>query len=134
LLRCKSIRTDDSRYREDLTLVRGTEDIFADMGLPDPEGAYAKAQLAYAIRREIITRGLSQREAALIARVKQPQISDITRGRLTGFSIDLLTTILNRFDQDVDSTIHPKRGNIARKAVINEPVPPSSVVASGADR
>lgn len=124
----------DSRHEEDLTIVRGTENIFADMGLPDPEEAYAKAQLAHAIRREIIARGLSQREAALIASVKQPQISDITRGRLTGFSMDRLTAILNRFDQDVDITIHPKRGDIARTAVINEPVPPSSVVASGADR
>ena len=124
----------DSRHEEDLTMIRGTENIFADMGLPDPEEAYAKAQFAYAIRRIIRARGLSQREAALIARVKQPQISDITRGRLAGFSMDRLTTILNRFDQDVDITIHPKRGDVARTAVISELAPPLPVAVSNRGR
>lgn len=122
--------THDSPHEEDLTIIRGTENIFADMGLPDPEEAYAKAQLAYAIRRVIMARGLSQREAALIASVKQPQISDLTRGRLAGFSMDRLTTILNRFDQDVDITIHPKRGPVARTVVISESAPPLPVGAS----
>lgn len=126
--------THDPRHEEDLTIIRGTENIFADMGVPDPEEAYAKAQLAYAIRRVITARGLSQRETALIARVKQPQISDITRGRLAGFSMDRLTTILNRFDQDVDITIHPKRGAVARTVVISEPASSLPVMASGQDR
>lgn len=122
--------TCESGHEEELTIVRGTDNIFADMGLPNPEEAYAKAQLAYAIRRVIQAGGLSQRKAALIAGVKQPQISDITRGRLTGFSMDRLTAILNRFDQDVDITVHPKRGNVARTAVISEPAEPLPMSAS----
>ncbi len=121
----------DTDHAEDRTIIRGSENIFADIGVPNPEEAYAKAQLAYAIRREIKARGLSQRDAAAVAGVKQPQISDLTRGRLIGFSMDRLTTILNRFDQDVDISVHPKRGHVARTAVISEGVSPVPVSASG---
>lgn len=121
---------DDTEHEEDLTIIRGTDNVFADMDLPNAEEAYAKAQLAYAIRRVIKVRGLSQREAALIAGIKQPHISDITRGRLVGFSMDRLTTILNRFDQDVEITVRPKRGTIARTSVVSELVG-SSAMPSG---
>ncbi len=123
--------THDSHHGEDLTIIRGTNNVFADMGLPNPGEAYAKAQLAYALRRVITERGLNQREAAVIAGVKQPQISDVTRGRLAGFSMDRLTTILNRFDQDVDITVRPKRGDVARTAVVSELAIPLPVIASG---
>ena len=64
-----------SAGREDLTTIEGSDNIFADLGLPDAEEYYTKAQLAYAICDVLAARGLSQRRAAVIVGVAQPDLS-----------------------------------------------------------
>jgi predicted XRE-type DNA-binding protein len=120
----------------DTAFVEGSDNVFADLGLPDAEEYNAKAQLAYAIRRVIKARGLSQRAAAVQAGVKQPDLSNIVRGALDGFSMDRLTTILNNLDQDVDIQVRPKRGERARTSVSASSageLPVLSMAASGRD-
>jgi predicted XRE-type DNA-binding protein len=77
---------------EDVTrFERGSGNVFADLGLPNPEEALAKAGLAQAIAETIARRGLTQDEAARIMGLDQPKISAIVRGRLSGFTQDRLT-------------------------------------------
>lgn len=114
------------------TFVEGSDNIFADLGLPDAEEYNAKAQLAYAIRRVIRARGLTQRVAAMQAGVKQPDMSNIVRGNLTGFGMDRLTAILNNLDQDVDIQVRPKRGERARTSVSSSSAGEMPVLAMAA--
>ena len=71
--------------------VRGSGNVFADVGLPNAEDALAKAKLAEAIAEAIERRNLTQTETAAILGVDQPKVSRIVNGRLDGFTQDRLT-------------------------------------------
>jgi predicted XRE-type DNA-binding protein len=68
----------------------GSGNVFADLGLPDPEAALAKAGLAQAIAETIERRGLAHDEAAKITGLDPAQLSAVIRGRLAGFTHDCL--------------------------------------------
>lgn len=76
--------------------------VFGDLGLPNPEERLAKADLALAIVREIEGRDLTQAEAADLLGVAQPDVSNLMRGRLSGYSIERLTRLLNALGRDVE--------------------------------
>jgi predicted XRE-type DNA-binding protein len=86
----------------------GSGNVFADLGLPDPEEALAKAGLAQAIAETIDRRGLTQDEAAKIMGLDQPKVSAIVRGRLTGFTQDRLTRCVLALGNDVEITIRAR--------------------------
>ena len=56
--------------------------VFADLGLADPEEALAKAELARQIGALLAERGLTQAQAAALLGVDQPKVSALVRGRL----------------------------------------------------
>ena len=56
---------------KEIPVTRGSGNVFADLGLPNPEERLAKAQLAYAISRVIRERGLTQRAAARLMGIDQ---------------------------------------------------------------
>jgi predicted XRE-type DNA-binding protein len=80
--------------------------VFADLGLPNPEEALAKAELAQKIIVLIRKRGLTQIQAAKVLGVDQPKVSALTRGQLTGFSLERLMRFLLRLGQDIKITVH----------------------------
>lgn len=92
---------------EDILVEESSGNVFADLGLPDPDERLAKADLAIAIGREIDSRGLTQAEAAELLGVAQPDVSNLVRGRLSGYSIERLTRLLNALGQDVEIRIRP---------------------------
>ena len=75
--------------------------VFADLGLPDAELRLVKAQLANLITSEIARRELTQAQAAELMRLKQPDVSNLTRGRLKNFSQERLESCLNCLDFDI---------------------------------
>ena len=82
--------------------------VFKDIGYPNPEEAHAKAALAYEINQIIKKRKLTQKEAAKLLGVDQPEISALSRGRLSGFSYERLFKFLNLLDCDVTISITHK--------------------------
>ena len=98
----------DKRNREEQVKI-GTDNIFADLGLPDADERLAKAQLALAISAVVYESGLTQSEVATQAGLTQPQVSSIVRGRLAGFTLDRLFRVLNCLGQDVEIVISPSR-------------------------
>jgi predicted XRE-type DNA-binding protein len=82
--------------------------VFADLGLPDADELLAKADLVHAIRQLVSGKKLSQRAAAAVLGVAQPDLSKLFRGRLEGFSIERLVRMLNALDQDVRIVVQPK--------------------------
>lgn len=78
-----------------LKIVEGSDNVFADLRVTDPEESLAKAKLARRIGEIIEQRGLKQAEAAEVLGIDQAKVSALVRGRLAGFSTDRLIQFLN---------------------------------------
>lgn len=85
-----------------------TGNVFADLGLPDADELLFKAQMVAGIQRRIEDAGWTQREAARRAGLAQPDLSNLLRGRLIGFSTDRLLKTLNRLGSDIEIRISTK--------------------------
>ena len=83
--------------------------IFADLDLPDPELLLAKAKLCAKISRIIRERKLTQKQAAKLMGLTQPNVSDLRRGRLDGFTLDRLFRCLDALGQEIEIVVRPKR-------------------------
>jgi len=60
-----------------------------------------RAELMNALRDFIADEGLSQKKAAEVFGVHQPRISDLTRGKIDKFTIDMLVNMLARIGKPV---------------------------------
>jgi predicted XRE-type DNA-binding protein len=79
--------------------------VFADLGLADPEKRMAKAKLAHTICELINSAGLSQKAAATRLGIDQPKVSALMRGKLRDFSTERLMRFVIALDRDVVITI-----------------------------
>jgi predicted XRE-type DNA-binding protein len=86
---------------DETAVVRGSGNVFADIGVPDPELAQAKAGICHKIYATIRDRGLTQTQAAKLLGVDQPKVSEITRGRVRSYTIDRLLGYLGRLGYGV---------------------------------
>ncbi|MBN3926434.1 helix-turn-helix transcriptional regulator [Nostoc sp. NMS4] len=85
--------------------------VFADLGLSNPEERLLKAELVRKISEIITNLNLTQVQAAEILGIDQPKVSLLIRGRLSGFSTDRLIAYLNKLGSDVEITVKPKPEN-----------------------
>jgi predicted XRE-type DNA-binding protein len=100
------MKARDMRNDKKVTVSSGN--VFADLGLADPEEELLKAKLIREIRAIIKRRRLTQVKAAVILGLKQPDVSAIVTGRVGKFSIDRLVRCLDRLDYKVDVVIRQK--------------------------
>jgi len=56
------------------SVIRGTGNVFADLGFPDAAERQAKLRLAYALNQVLAGRKLSQADAAKVLGVTQPKV------------------------------------------------------------
>jgi predicted XRE-type DNA-binding protein len=99
---------------EETAVEQSSGNVFADLGLPNAEERLAKADLGLAIAREIEARRLTQGEAADLLGVAQPDVSNLMRGRLAGYSIERLTRLLNLLGRDVEIRVGRARTGAKR--------------------
>src|SRR3990167_1927275 len=97
--------------------VVGSGNVFADLKVPRPEEALAKAELARKITTLIERRGMTQAEAAALLDVDQPKISALSRGRLSGFSLDRLVRFVVLLSHDVEIVVKKRSRGHARLLV-----------------
>lgn len=103
-----------ARKREqEIPIVASSGNVFADLGVPEPEEELAKAQLARYIRQVIKRRRLTQIAAAAQMGIDQPKVSAILNGRLANFSSERLMRLLTALGQDIEIRIRPKPRNHA---------------------
>jgi predicted XRE-type DNA-binding protein len=86
---------------------QGSGNVFADIGLPNPEERLAKADLAIRISETIRARRLTQTRAAHILKIDQPKMSRLLRGQLSGFSAERLMHFLTLLGRDVEISVKP---------------------------
>lgn len=92
--------------------------VFADLGVSNPEQALLKARLTLQIYEIIKKRGLTQTEAGKILGIKQPHVSALMRNRSGNFSIGRLMEFLTALDQDVEITVRPKQKKHATVSIV----------------
>lgn len=88
-------------------VTEGSGNVFADLGLPNPEQELMKARLTLEIHRLIQERGMTQAEAAQMLGVQQPQVSLLMRNRAGSFSVGRLMEFLTDLGQDVEIRVRP---------------------------
>lgn len=104
------------KSRRDYTVSSGN--VFADLGLANPEEALAKAELAHKITAVLHDKGLTQVQAAKLLGVDQPKISALVRGRLSGFSLERLMRFLLLLGQDIRITVQASPRSRSRARVL----------------
>jgi predicted XRE-type DNA-binding protein len=92
--------------------------IFADMGLPNPEERLLKAKLARLVNKAIEGKGWTQTVTAQVLNITQPDVSDLGRGRLKNFSVERLLQFLSRLERKVTITISSDTETIPREEII----------------
>ena len=104
-MKAKSKKTQKRAPR----VTEGSGNVFADLGLPNPEQELLKAQLTLQIYTILKDSGLTQVELAKILGVQQPQVSLLMRNRAGNFSVGRLMEFLTALRQDVQITVRPSR-------------------------
>ncbi len=84
---------------------RGSGNVFTDLGLPDAETHWLKAELVTRIDRIIRQRRLKQVDAAKLLGLSQPDVSRLMRGDFREYSIERLLRLLTALGRDVDIII-----------------------------
>ena len=105
--------------RDGLEYEVGSDNIFADLGLPYAEELLLKSDLGRAIFRIIEDRHLTQNQAAHILGVKQQEISRIKQGKFPHYSVERLLAFLRRFGRDIEIHIRNARETEGTVAVLD---------------
>lgn len=96
--------------------VKGSDNVFADLDLSDPDERLAKSDLVRQIDHIISKKRLTQSQVAKILGINQPKVSALLNGKLSGFSMDRLLKFLMALDQDIEIRVKPKSPRIKRRA------------------
>jgi predicted XRE-type DNA-binding protein len=93
---------------------RSSGDVFRDVGFApqEAENLRIRSELMIQVRKLIQRRRLTQAAAAKLFGVTQPRVSDLVRGRIDLFSIDMLVRMLSEAGVKVRLVV-ARRGHVA---------------------
>ena len=92
---------------DELKMTRSTGNVFQDLGYQNADEHLLKTKFAMIINRIVKERNLTQVGAAKLLDIDQPKISRLSRGQLSGFSIDKLMIFLILLNQDIEVNVKP---------------------------
>lgn len=84
---------------------KGSNNVYADIGMPDAGEMLVKAHLAAKIGEIVKQRHLTQQQAAEILGMTQPKLSNMLRGQFRGISEARMLDCLNRLGRDVEIVV-----------------------------
>jgi phage-related protein/predicted XRE-type DNA-binding protein len=101
----------DAEMNDDTDMIRGSGNVFRDLGHPDADREQLRALLAARIIGVLDEGKLTVRAAQEVTGVAAADFSRIRKAKLGRFTIDRLMTILSGLGQEVEVTvdIHPRR-------------------------
>jgi predicted XRE-type DNA-binding protein len=112
-------RQEDKMKKVTQIATRSSGNVFADAGIPDAPEHMLKAEIVAVIMKEIQLQGLSQKDAAKMMGIKQPDVSRILRGDFAGFGLERLLRLVQKLGRDVQIRIprtsarHHHQGRLA---------------------
>jgi len=101
---------------EDLEVVRGSGNVFRDLGYANADAEHLKAVLAAQIIKVLDAGKLTVRKAEAMTGIAAADFSRIRQGKLQRFTIDRLMAVLARFDRRIDVKVSVKPRKPARAA------------------
>ena len=104
---------------EELEVIRGTGNVFRDLGQANADAEHLKAVLAAQIIKVLDARKMTVRKAEDATGVAAADFSRIRQAKLARFTIDRLMTILGRLDQKVEIkvAVRPMRPQDRQQAI-----------------
>ena len=90
-------------------ITESSGNVFADLGLANPEQELLKARLMLQIYRTTKERKLTQTQAGEILGIKQPHVSSLMRGQSGAFSVERLMDFLTAVGHDIEIAVAPAR-------------------------
>jgi len=88
-----------------MKIEKGSNNVYADIGMPDAGEMLVKAHLAAKIGEIVKQRRLTQQQAAEILGMTQPKLSNMLRGQFRGISEARMLDCLNRLGRDVEIVV-----------------------------
>lgn len=86
----------------DEQIVRRNGNIYAQLGLPNPEERQLKSQLMRVFNDTVARMGLNQADTAERAGINQADVSRIFHGQGSRFSVERLMSIVGKLGIDID--------------------------------
>lgn len=106
---------------EEIEVFIGSSNVFADLGVENPEDELAKAQLAHHVRLLIREQGLTDARAAQMLGVEAAEVAGLMGGKVSGFSYDHLLKFLNALECNVKIIIEPRNSDHAHGRTLVAP-------------
>ncbi len=97
-----------------IEVFEGSDNIFADLGLPDAETHFVKAQIVAELYRLSNLRKLTQAKSGALMGISQPEVSRLFKGNFRDYLIERLMGFLTAFDRDVEIVVHKRSGRGAK--------------------
>jgi predicted XRE-type DNA-binding protein len=82
--------------------------IFAELGLPDAETHFLKAQIVAELYRLVQATKLTQAKVGAVMGISQPEVSRLFKGHFREYSVERLMGFLTVFDRDVEIVVKPR--------------------------
>jgi predicted XRE-type DNA-binding protein len=93
-------------------VLAGSDNVFADLGLPDADKLKIKSGLVIEITRAVRKLGLTQEQAGKRMGIPQPKVSAMMRGDFSNLSERKLMECLSRLGYDIEIKARPARRNV----------------------
>lgn len=91
-----------------MKIERSSGNVFADIGVANPEEQLLKAGLVMKLADVMRGRGLNQTAAAKLTGISQPDLSRMLHGHFRDISAERLMRALTRLDAEVDITVRSR--------------------------
>jgi len=96
--------------------------IFAELGVPDAENHFLKAQIVAELYRLTQSARMTQARAGARMGISQPEVSRLFKGNFREYSMERLIGFLTAFDQDVEIVAKPRARGRERGRITFRPV------------
>ena len=90
------------------TVEMGSGNVFADLGLPDPDERRLRVQLATRLNDLLQAEGLTQAAIGKRLGIAQPHVSELKNYKLGRFSSERLLHYITLMNRDVEIFIRPR--------------------------
>jgi predicted XRE-type DNA-binding protein len=99
--------------KKKIKVTKSSGNVFADIGVPNADEHFVKAEIVLDIAARIKAKKLTQAQAAKIMDLSQPDVSKLLRGNFSGYTLDRLFSFLRALGNDVRIQIVPAKGKKA---------------------
>jgi predicted XRE-type DNA-binding protein len=123
------MRSNRNKLRETAIGTIGSDNVFADLGLPDADNRLLRSRLVAKIDEVIEKRSLTQADAGRIMGIPQPKVSELRNGRTNDYSVERLYRLLNNLGVGVSVVLEELPDWTKGEVAVREADP-----ASDADR